>query len=143
VGLEEPDLSAFLNRGGKLLLYHGWADPQTRAGNTIRYFESVKARVGAQRAADGVRLFMAPGMGHCAGGEGPDTFDAIAPLQRWVEKGEVPKTIEAALVRDGKVLRTRPLCAFGTTAVWDGRGDPAQAASFACQPSAKNPLISP
>lgn len=127
----EPDLSPFLNRGGKLLLYHGWADPQTPAGNTLRYYQSVVDHVGADRAT-GVKLFMVPGMGHCSGGEGTDVFDEVSPLVEWVERGQVPARIEAARVENGAVTRRRPLCPLGTAATWDGRGDTTEAASFTC-----------
>lgn len=128
----DPDIGAFVQRGGRLLMYHGWADPQTPAGNTIAYRRAVEDRIGKARAAESIRLFMAPGVGHCSGGDGPDRFDPVAALVRWVEDGVAPDRIEAALVRDGKTVRTRPLCTEGAVAVWDGRGDTNLAASFSC-----------
>jgi feruloyl esterase len=127
-----PDIDAFVQRGGRLLMYHGWADPQTPPGNTIAYRRAVGERIGETRAAASIRLFMAPGVGHCSGGDGPDTFDPVAALVRWVEEGVAPERLEAALVRDGKKVRTRPLCTEGAVAVWDGRGDTNVAASFSC-----------
>lgn len=127
----DADLSPFLDRGGRLLMYHGWADPQTPAGNTVRYYQSVVDRVGAERAA-GTRLFMVPGMGHCSGGEGTDVFDKVSPLVAWVERGEVPARIEARRIQGGEVTRRRPLCPWGETAVWDGRGDTNETSSFSC-----------
>ena len=128
----DPDLSRFVARGGKLLLYHGWSDPQTPPGNTIDYYSQVVAHLGGNRESESVRLFMAPGVGHCSGGDGPDRFDVMAPLVKWVEEGIPPSTIEASLVRDETVVRTRPLCAHPSIAVWDGRGDTNAASSFSC-----------
>ena len=75
---------------------------------------------------------MAPGVGHCSGGDGPDTFDVVAPLVKWVEEGIPPSRIEASLVRERTVVRSRPLCAYPNVAVWDGRGDTNTASSFSC-----------
>jgi feruloyl esterase len=129
----DPDLSRFTARGGRLLLYHGWADPQTPAGNTIAYYEAVAAYLGADRVDDHVALFMVPGMGHCSGGEGTDTFDPVTPLVGWVERGERPTRIEAARIVEGRTIRTRPLCPWGQVAAWDGRGPVDDSASFTCR----------
>lgn len=66
---------------------------------------------------------MAPGVGHCSGGDGPDRSHTVAPLVKWVEEGIPPFRIEASLVRERTVVRARPLCAYQSVAVWDGRGD--------------------
>jgi feruloyl esterase len=76
---------------------------------------------------------MVPGMAHCGGGEGPNSFDAIGALEQWVERGAPPDRIVASLVRDGKVVRTRPLCPFPQVAAYSGSGSTDDAASFACQ----------
>jgi feruloyl esterase len=75
---------------------------------------------------------MVPGMGHCAGGEGADSFDGLAALQSWVEQGKAPERIEAAHVVAGKTVRTRPLCPFPMQAVHDGVGNSDESASFRC-----------
>jgi feruloyl esterase len=133
INATDPDLKAFVARGGKLLLYHGWSDQLLAPRNTITYYESVVATVGAEQARRSVRLFMAPGMAHCQGGPGPSRFDPVAALEDWVEKGHAPDRIEASRVRDGKVDRTRPLCAYPQVAKYKGTGSTDDAASFVCK----------
>jgi feruloyl esterase len=129
----DPDLSAFRKRGGKLLLYGGWADPLIPAADLVRYFESVQEAAGGPKAASAfVRLFMVPGMGHCSGGDGTSTFDPLAALVPWVEKGLAPEQLVAARVVGGKPVRTRPICAYPQFAKWNGNGSTDDAANFAC-----------
>jgi len=128
-----PDMKAFFARGGKLLLYHGWSDPQVPTLNTIKYYNSVVKNLGgADKAADQVRLFLAPGMGHCGGGEGPSVFDKVGPLERWVEQGKAPDNLPASHVTDGKVDRTRPLCRYPEVARYKGTGSMDEAMNFEC-----------
>ena len=127
----DPNLSQFFNRGGKLLMYHGWADPQTPPGNSIDYYQRVLAASG-RNAADSIRLFMVPGMGHCEGGDGTDTFDKMKPLVEWVEGKKAPTRIDASHLTNGTVDRTRPLCPLGQVAKWSGSGNTNEAANFAC-----------
>jgi len=128
-----PDMTAFFSHGGKLLLYHGWSDPQVPTLNTIKYYASVvKGLGGGDKAADRVRLFLAPGMGHCGGGEGPSVFDKVGPLERWVEQGKAPDVLPASHVTDGKVDRTRPLCPFPQVARYKGKGSIDDATNFEC-----------
>jgi feruloyl esterase len=129
----DPDISAFVERGGRLLIYHGWSDPGVPAEGTIRYYDDVLSTLGAASAAESVRLFMVPGMGHCRGGTGTDTFDPVAALDDWVRGSAAPERIEAARIEDGEVVRTRPLCAWPTQAVYTGAGDPDTSASFVCE----------
>ena len=133
------DLARFRRHGGKLLQYHGWSDPLISPYNSIDYYESVVAKSGkaspeAQLADTQAyhRLFMVPGMGHCRGGEGTDSFDGLSALQSWVEEGKAPERIEAARLVAGKLVRTRPLCAFPMQAVHDGVGNSDESASFRC-----------
>ncbi len=88
-----PDLSGFAGRGGKLILFHGWADPHISPLNTIAYHEAVRRQMGAETAGF-ERLYLMPGMGHCSGGEGPSAFDLLTPIMAWVERGEAPDAIE-------------------------------------------------
>lgn len=128
-----PDLRAFFARGGKLLMTHGWADPQTPPMNGIDYYEKVRSTLGANQSDSSIRLFMVPGMGHCSGGVGTDVFDAMQPLTAWVEHGTAPERFEARRLVNGQVARTRPLCAYPTIARWNGSGDINVAASFSCE----------
>jgi feruloyl esterase len=128
-----PDMSRFFAHGGKLLLYHGWSDNQVPTLNTIKYYESVVKNLGgAKKAGENVRLFLEPGMGHCAGGEGPSVFDKVGPLEQWIEHGRAPDALLASHMKDGKVDRTRPLCPYPQVAKYKGTGSIDDAASFVC-----------
>jgi feruloyl esterase len=129
----DPDLSAFGGRGGKLILYHGWNDPGIPPRSTVRYYDSVRERLGAETSRDAVRLFMVPGMNHCRGGVGTDQFDAVGALDRWLASGEAPTRIEASRVEDGAVVRSRPLCPYPQVAVYDGGGSSDAAENFSCR----------
>jgi feruloyl esterase len=136
----DPDLRAFASHGGKLLQYHGWSDPLISPYNSIAYYESVLAQFGADRDRSAAlaavqrfdRLFMVPGMAHCRGGEGTDTFDGLEALQRWVEHGAAPARLEAAKLVDGRAVRTRPLCPYPQLARYQGHGSTDESANFAC-----------
>lgn len=145
----DPDLRRFRARGGKLILYHGWSDAAIPALNIIDYYKSVVAKMGAKDAGTFTRLFMVPGMQHCGGGSGPNSFgqfgvphgdpqnDIDAALERWVEQGVPPEQITATKYRtdgDSKsgLLRTRPLCAFPLVAHYKGSGSTDDAANFTC-----------
>jgi len=129
----DPNLKRFFAHDGKLLMYHGWNDPNVSPFNTIKYYQSVVDKMGGPaRTSNNVRLFMAPGMGHCAGGEGPSSFDKIGTLEQWVEQGKAPDQIVASHSRDGKVDRTRPLCPFPQVAKYRGTGSMDEATNFTC-----------
>ena len=133
VTANDPDLTRFKQRGGRLLMYQGWADPVVPATDTIRYYESVeRAMGGAEKTAGFVRLFLAPGMGHCSGGPGPSSFDALGVLDRWVIQGAAPDRVIASHSTAGSVDRTRPLCPYPQVAKWDGSGSIDNAAAFRC-----------
>jgi feruloyl esterase len=129
----DPHLEKFLAHGGKLLLYHGWADQNVSPYMTVQYFQSVQQTLGAARADGSVRLFLEPGMAHCGGGEGPNTFDKVGALDRWVEEGQAPASILASHSTAGHVDRTRPLCPYPQVAQYKGSGSIDDAANFACK----------
>jgi feruloyl esterase len=126
-----PDLAPFFAHGGKLIQYHGWTDQQVMPLNSIHYFESVVALLGAH-ATDDIRLFMVPGMNHCGHGDGPNTFDMLTQLEQWREHGHPPDAIPASHSTNGRVDRTRPLCAYPEVSRYKGTGSTDSAASFAC-----------
>jgi feruloyl esterase len=131
----DPNLAGLRRRGGKLLLYHGWADPAISAYGTLRYYDAaVKQTGGEAKSADFLRLFMAPGMHHCQGnGPGPNTFDMLTALEKWVEHREAPTRIIASHASGGVVDRTRPLCAYPMVARYTGSGSIEAAENFRCQ----------
>ena len=125
------DLKPFFSSGGKLLMWHGWSDPQVPAEHSILYYENVLRTVGAD-AQQSIALFMLPGVSHCGSGPGPDTFDKMGSITAWVEQGRKPDRIVASHVTAGQVDRTRPLCPFGTIAHYNGSGSTDDAANFSC-----------
>lgn len=145
----DPNLKAFKARGGKLILYHGWNDAALPPVNTINYFQNVVSKMGQRNADSFIRLFMVPGMQHCAGGPGPDSLgqvvtsaqsdaqhDMSVAIERWVEEGIAPDQIIASK-RQGAdpkspPIRTRPLCPYPQVARYKGSGSTDDAANFVC-----------
>jgi tannase/feruloyl esterase len=145
----DANLDPFRARGGKLILYHGWEDPAIPATSTINYYDEVVSRVGRRNADVFVRLYLAPGVQHCAGGPGPDAFGQMdewssdepthtlrVALEQWVEKGAAPsRVIASKFAGEGparKTTMTRPLCPYPLEARYVGKADANDAASFAC-----------
>jgi feruloyl esterase len=124
----DPDLRAFEAHGAKLLLYAGWADNGITPANTVYYYESVLREMGAPQD-DFMRMFLVPGMLHCRGGLGPNTFDALTALEQWREKGVAPQQL---LGRNPESGLTRPICAYPQAAKYKGSGDLKDAASWSC-----------
>lgn len=127
-----PDLQAFKAHGGKLLLYHGWSDQLIAPQNTIKYYSSVLAKTGAKQD-NWLRLFMAPGMQHCAGGPGPNQINWLGALERWRESGSAPDQITSFHVTNNRVDMTRPLCPYPQVAQYKGVGSTNDAANFVCK----------
>jgi hypothetical protein len=145
-----PNLSRFGARGGKLILYHGWNDPAIAPENTILYYQAVEKQMGAEQAASFVQLYMIPGMEHCIGGPGASVFGQLGVataqgpkygifdlLENWVENGSGSGQVIATRSAPGKdgathTIFTRPLCAWPKVARYQGSGDTADAANFAC-----------
>ena len=142
------DIRTFKARGGKTIVYQGWQDPVVNPIDTIAYYEQVRASQRSQAETDKFfRLFLVPGMGHCAGGTGTTSFgnqgapppiadathDCLSALDRWVEKGVPPDYLIASRVVNGVPSRTRPLCPYPKKAVYKGTGSTDEAANFVCR----------
>jgi len=131
IGAHSPDLSAFKARRGKLIVPQGTSDPVFSIEDTLAWYDEVEQR-NHGRAADFVRVFPVPDMGHCSGGVATDQYDAFAVLTAWVEHGKTPdKIIATAGPATPWPGRTRPLCAWPKVARYQG-GDPEKASSFSC-----------
>jgi hypothetical protein len=128
---KNPDLSRFHRRGGKLLMTHGWADTILQPMASVNYYERAVASNGAD-TREFFRLFMVPGMAHCAGGIGPDSHDPVSAVVDWVEKGKAPDSIVASRIVNNKVVRSRPLCPYPQVARYSGQGSIDEAANFRC-----------
>ncbi len=142
----KPDLSAFRARGGKLIIYHGWADEQVTPFASLDLFSKIRARQGEAGTDDFLRLFMMPGIAHCSGGPGAGNIggatpalsrdpehDVVAALDAWVIRNQAPHMLIAAHLDDNrKADRTRPLCPFPREALYKGAGDSNEARNFVC-----------
>lgn len=151
-----PDLSAFHKHGGKLILYHGWADAAISPLYSIHYYEAVQQKQSTDETASFTRLYLMPGVKHCAGGPGPDSIgqwglpnmkdsdashNIIHALEDWVEQNKAPQAITATKYAElpnhhdnpNKILMTRPLCPYPQQAHYKGTGSTKEAASFTCQ----------
>jgi len=127
------DLNAFRSQGGKLIMYTGKADPVVPAQDIAAYYDAVAHTMGGfGKARQFFRFFMAPGMGHCGGGAGPNTFDTLSALENWVERGRPPEQLVAAHLSNGQVDRTRPLCVYPNVARYRGIGSIDSAENFTC-----------
>lgn len=143
VDSNNPDLRNLRDGGSKLIVYHGWSDPDISPVASINYFESVvnvvaddiqalNYETALKSTQNFFRLFMVPGMGHCSGGPGPDRFDTLSALENWVENGIAPDSLKASKIMNGEVTRTRPLCVFPEVATYSGAGNTDIAESFYC-----------
>ena len=124
---QNADITEFVKRGGKLLLWHGFNDPGPSPLSTIEYFEAVRAKVPA--AKDAVNLFLAPGVLHCGGGAGPDRFDPLTAIENWVEKGTAPASM---LATKANSPISRPLCPYPQLPRYKGSGDTNDASNYVC-----------
>jgi feruloyl esterase len=125
------DLRAFKARGGKMLMWHGLSDAAIIATSSIGYYEGVEKLMGGRaQTRDFFRLFLIPGVHHCAGGPGFTEFDALTLLENWVEKGQAPDMMIASRSANGVTERTRPIYPYPLQARYSGGGDPKQASSY-------------
>ena len=132
INATSTDWSAFRKKQGKLLLYSGMSDPVFSPLDLIQYYKRLEEDNGGEISAQNfARLFLVPGMNHCNGGPGLDDFDTLSTIRAWVEDGKVPDS----MVAHGAAFpgRTRPLCAYPLFAMYDGKGDPENSASFTCR----------
>ena len=155
-----PDLSAFVALGGKLILWHGWGDPHISPINTIAYYQAVEEAIGKDKTEAATRVYLFPDMVHCGGGQGPTEFDLLTPMLNWVEKGAAPDAILAnqlpatdatrfgqpggpgaqpatvaypepsAVTPAATPVRSLPIYPYPFVAAYDGKGDPMKATSF-------------
>jgi tannase/feruloyl esterase len=134
IGTDNADLSGFRDRGGKTIIWHGGADPLITAAGTIDYYTRVQQRMGgAKQTSDFARFYLAPGVGHCAGGPGPQPTGVLDAVISWVEDGKAPDTL-SAVRRDqsGAITRSRPLCQYPLVARYRGTGSTDDARNFVC-----------
>lgn len=134
---DRTDLGTFVRAGGKLLIWHGWADgaipPEMSIDLYQRILRDTKPVPGQIPVDAAVRLFMVPGVQHCSWGAGLTQFDTLTAIEQWVEQGRAPERIDATQLVDGKPARSRPLCRVPKQAVYRGSGNPDDAASFDCR----------
>ena len=133
VSASNPDISAYVRNGGKLILSGGWNNALVPAGAVVDYYDRVQAAIGVEDTQRAVRLYMVPGLIECNGGPGTDTFDLLGAMRQWVEQGRAPGDVVASRVEHGRVVRTRPLCPYPQVATYAGRGSTDEAASFVCR----------
>jgi feruloyl esterase len=126
-----PDLSAFQKAGGKLILWHGWADQHISPRYTIQYYEAVQKQMGASAADQFLRMYLIPGVGHCGGGEGLDSIDLVSRITGWVEQGTTPAAVTTyKLDTAGAVTASRPVYPYPAVAKYSGTGDWHDAANY-------------
>jgi feruloyl esterase len=135
----DPDLSAFSASGGKLLLWHGWNDQHISPQGTLAYYDALRKTVGAKKADSFAKLYMFPGVAHCGGGDGPNTFDVLTPVMAWAESATKPAKIVASNVVDGAVTRTRPVYPYPQVARYDGTGSVDDASNFVAATPSTHP----
>ena len=128
---DNPDLSGFKARGGKLIIWHGWADPALNAVSTLNYYTRVQAHDPASSTF--TRLYLLPGVEHCNGGSGPDRVEWLTAIAEWVEQGKAPARLMSSKMADGKTVRTRPVCPYPQRAVYNGTGSTDDEHNFICK----------
>jgi hypothetical protein len=135
IATDNPDLTRFRDRGGRILMWHGQADPLIYPGGSIDYYQRVVRQMGgAAQTEKFLQLFLAPGVGHCGGGAGPAPTAQLLTLFNWVENGRPPdRLIAARRDQSGAIVRSRPLCKYPLVARYKGKGSTDEAANFACR----------
>ncbi|MET0311271.1 MAG: tannase/feruloyl esterase family alpha/beta hydrolase [Burkholderiaceae bacterium] len=134
-----PDLSAFLSRGGRLIMLHGLADEVISPNSTIDYYNRVVATIGQPAVEAGIRFYTVPGMGHGTGVFIPN-WDSLAALENWVERGLAPSTVIASDAVAGTFGRTRPVCQHPAWPKYRGAGSMDAAVNYSCVQETGDPL---
>jgi hypothetical protein len=132
----DPDLSRFRRGGGKLILWHGWSDQHISPQATLNYYTAMRSTMGGRAVDAFTRLYLFPGLAHCSGGLGPDTFDILSPMLNWVENGVAPASVIAA-----KGARSRPVYPYPAVARYDGSGSTDDAANFVPVVPGREPAV--
>src|SRR5215510_2410616 len=140
IGTDDDNIQRFRKRGGKMIIWHGEADQLIFPRGTLNYYQRLlNGNGGVKHVEDFARLFMAPGVGHCAGGAGPNPVGVFEAVVSWVENDVAPDKIMASRALSGGGVRTRPLCPYPKTARWTGVGSSDDAANFVCVDGKHNP----
>jgi Tannase and feruloyl esterase len=126
----DPDLTRFASHGGKLLLWHGWSDQHITPQGTLEYYDAMQKTMGPKVVDSFAKLYLFPGVTHCGGGEGPDSFDVLTPVMAWVETGTIPDEVIASKVANNITTRTRPVFPYPTVARYVGPGSFDDATNF-------------
>lgn len=137
-GAFNPDLSTYRARGGKLILWNGEQDTAVSPRETARYTDAVAQRLGQAAADEVLETYLAPGVGHCSGGTGPDRIELLRAMVQWVEQGVPPSRQNLThnkLDSAGVPVTTRPACKYPTYPRYIGQGDPNKPQSFVCSAS--------
>jgi feruloyl esterase len=133
VDANDPNLKAFKERGGKLIVYQSWGETVVPPRSILDYYKSVESVMGGQRQTqDFFRTFVVPGMGMCPGFSNADAFNPLAAMEQWREKNVPPDKILASYIADGKTYKTHPVCPYPQVAIYRGSGDTNDAANFTC-----------
>lgn len=139
----DRNLGPFQKRGGKIVMYLGWDDPIHLPQSALNYYKGVQHVLGgSEKTQEFFRVFIVPGLGHCSGGPGLNTVDALPALEAWVERGVAPDKIIASRVSSRVTERTRPVCPYPEVARWSGHGSTDDASNFACVKEPASPAAS-
>lgn len=134
IDTSQPNIAAFADRGGRTIIWHGSVDSAFAAAGTTQYVDSVRRELGARRTNEFLRYYVAPGVGHCRGGDGPQPVGLLEALMAWVERGQVPGALLSENRNEnGEITRTRPLCPYPQRLRYRGRGSLNEASSFSCR----------
>ena len=134
MGTDNADLSQFKKLGGKMIIWHGLNDRLIAPKGTIQYYNNVLKIMGGKDSVDDfAKFYLAPGVDHCNGGDGPDKINGFESLVNWVEKKQAPNRLIAQKIENGQVTLQRPLCQYPQKTIYQGKGDTNNPENFVCQ----------